>query len=54
MASSGKLRRLIAQRQAAAKPAPKVKPAAPKKAVAQPAEKAPAKKVVKKAEKKEE
>ena len=46
--------RATAQRQTVAKPAPKAKPAAPKKAVVQPAVKAPAKKVVKKAEKRED
>ena len=43
-----------APKKAAVKPAPTAKPAAPKEVVAQPAVKAPAKKVVKKAEKKEE
>ena len=47
-------RRKMALRAAAVKPAPKAEPAAPKKVVAQPAEKAPAKKVVKKAVKKED
>ena len=46
--------RATAQRQTVAKPAPKAKPAAPKKAVASPPKKAPAKKVVKKAEKRED
>ena len=54
MAKSGKLRLLIAKRQPVAKPAPKAKPAAPKEVVVQPAVKAPAKKKIKKAEKRED
>ena len=54
MSRSKALRRAIAQRQTEVKPAPKAKPAAPKEVVVQPAVKAPAKKVVKKAEKRED